>query len=92
MYAHSELSCGLDVVYKYLKVKYGRFCCQRGRQGEPAITRESESTLAKSTSHIASHCRACHAHKLISVEVIAYLCSSMDRTSLKLISAIDTVL
>ena len=26
------------------------------RQGEPAITPENESTLAKSTSHIASHC------------------------------------
>ena len=28
------------------------------RQGEPTITRENESTLAKSTSHIASHCHA----------------------------------
>ena len=38
---------------------------QDGRQGEPAITRE-QSTLAKSTSHIASHCRAYHAHNLTS--------------------------
>ena len=34
---------------------------QDGCQGEPAIF-ENESTLAKSTSHIASHCRAKPVH------------------------------
>ena len=36
---------------------------QDGCQGEPAIHKlENESTLAKSTSHIASHCHAKPVH------------------------------